>query len=283
MTCHLKSGVGCDRGTRPAARRFLGMTRPLSVILASTWAILAMPAAAQDTQTSGRNVVIGAGIEVVPKYPGASSGRIGVLPLFDTWRADAPRPAESPDESIGFALLGERGSGLSVGPSFTFTPGRSAQDLPGLAEIGSTFELGGFIEAWPLPALRLRGELRQGIGGHKALTGDLSADAVWRGAGGGILLTFGPRVRWGSGQYNRAFFSVPAANGASFAPFDAGPGIYSYGAAAGLRAPLSQRFGLYTYVRYDRLSDRVAASPIVVDGSANQFSGGLALTYRFGP
>ena len=283
MTCHLKSGVGCDRGTRPAARRFLGMTRLLLIILASTTASLATPAAAQDAQGSGRNVVIGAGIEVVPKYPGASSGRIGVLPLFDTWRADAPRPAESPDESIGFALLGERGSGLSAGPSFTFAPGRSAEDLPGLAEVGSAFELGGFVEVWPLPALRLRGELRQGIGGHKALTGDLSADAVWRGAGGGILLTIGPRVRWGSGQYNRAFFSVPAANGASFAPFDAGPGIYSYGAAAGLRAPLSQRFGLYTYVRYDRLSDRVAASPIVVDGSANQFSGGLALTYRFGP
>ena len=46
--------------------------------------------------------------------------------------------------------------------------------------------------------------------------------------------------------------------------------------------PLSQRFGLYTYVRYDRLSGRVAASLIVVAGSADQLSGGLALTYRFG-
>lgn len=282
MMCHLKSGAGCDPGTAPAARRLLPVTRPLFVIIASSCAAIAMPAAAQDTQTSGRNVVIGAGIEVVPKYPGASSGRIGVLPLFDTWRADTPRPAESPDESIGFALLGERSRGLSVGPSFTFTPGRSADDLPGLAEVGSSFELGGFVEAWPLPALRLRGELRHGIGGHGALTGDLGADAVWRGAGDGIMLTIGPRVRWGSGKYNRAFFSVPAANSAGFAPFDAGPGIYSYGATAGLRVPLSQRFGLYTYVRYDRLSDRVAASPIVVDGSTNQFSGGLALTYRFG-
>ena len=277
-----KSGAGCDMGTGPAARRLFPVTRPLLVFLASSCAIMAMPAAAQDAQTSGRNVVIGAGIEVVPKYPGASSGRIGVLPFIDTWRAGVPRPAESPDESIGFALLGERGSGLSAGPSFTFTPGRSAEDLPGLAEIGSAFELGGFVEAWPLSGLRLRGELRQGVGGHKALTGDLAADAVWRGAGDGIMLTIGPRVRWGSGKYNRAFFSVPAANGAGFAPFDAGPGIYSYGAAAGLRVPLGQRFGLYTYVRYDRLSDHVAASPIVVAGSADQLSGGLALTYRFG-
>ena len=282
MTCHSKSGADCETGTETAAWHLLGMTRPLLAFLASSCATIAMPAAAQDAQTSGRNVVIGAGIEVVPKYPGASSGRIDVLPLFDTWRAGSPRPAESPDESIGFALLGDRGSCLSVGPSFTFTPGRSAQDLPGLAEVGSAFELGGFVEAWPLPALRLRGELRHGIGGHRALTGDLAADAAWRGAGDGIMVTIGPRVRWGSGRYNRAFFSVPLANGAGFAPFDAGPGFYSYGVAAGLRVPLGQRFGLYSYLRYDRLSDRIAASPIVMAGSADQFSGGLALTYRFG-
>ncbi len=282
MTYPLKSGAGCDPGTGPATRRLHGMTKLLLVTLAGTCTALAMPAAAQEAQTSGRNVVIGAGIEVVPKYPGASSGRIGVLPLFDTWRAGAPQPAESPDESIGFALLGERGSALSAGPSFTFASGRSAKDLPGLAEVGSAFELGGYVEAWPLPALRLRGELRQGIGGHKALTGDLAADAVWRGAGDGIMLTIGPRLHWGSDKYNRTFFSVPVANSAGFAPFDAGPGIYSYGAAAGLRLPLGQRFGLYSYVRYDRLTGRVAASPIVVSGSADQFSGGLALTYRFG-
>ena len=149
MTCHLKSGAGCDPGAEPAARRLLPVTRPLFDILASSCAAMATPAAAQDTQTSGRNVVIGAGIEVVPKYPGASSGRIGVLPLIDIWRADAPRPAR-----------------------------------------------------------RLRGELRHGIGGHRALTGDLGADAVWRGAGDGIMLTIGPRVRWGSGKYNRAFLPI---------------------------------------------------------------------------
>jgi MipA family protein len=251
-------------------------------LVTSALAITAMPAAAQDAESGGRNVVIGAGIQIEPKFPGASSGKIGVLPLFDTWRADVPQPAEAPDESIGFALIGERGRGLSLGPSFTFASGRSADDLPGLPEVGSSFELGGFAEMWPMPALRLRGELRHGIGGHEALTGDLAADLVWRGAREGTMVTLGPRLRWGSGKYNRTFFSVPAANGAGFTPFEAESGIYSYGAAAGLRVPLGQRFGLFTYVRYDRLTNRVAASPIVLDGSADQFSGGVALTYRFG-
>ena len=84
MTCHSKSGADCETGTETAAWHLLGMTRPLLAFLASSCATIAMPAAAQDAQTSGRNVVIGAGIEVVPKYPGASSGRIDVLPLFDT-------------------------------------------------------------------------------------------------------------------------------------------------------------------------------------------------------
>lgn len=254
----------------------------LSAALAVSPPLAAAPAQAQEEPDAQRNVLIGAGIEVVPKYPGADSGRIGFLPVFDTWRSDAPQPAESPDESIGFAVAGQRGSGLSAGPSFTFTSGRSTDDLPGLPGVGTTVEVGGFVEAWPLPNLRLRGELRHGIGGHKALTGDAAIDLVWRGGREGTILTIGPRVRWGSGKYNQAFFGVPLANGAGFSAFDAPAGILSYGAAAGLRLPLDDRFGLYTYVRYDRMTDRVARSPIVLDGSADQFSAGVALTYRFG-
>ena len=258
------------------------MNKSVATVIAISLAACAAPAAAQEAEPAGRIVVIGAGIELVPKYPGASSARAAFLPVFDTWRSSEPEPAEAPDETISFALSGKRGSGLSVGPSFTFASGRSAEDLPGLPEFGTTIELGGFVEAWPLRSLRLRGELRQGIGGHKALTGDLSADLVWHGRRQGTMLTVGPRVRWGSEKFNRVNFGVPLGNGAGFSPFAPDAGIYSVGVAAGLRMPLSARFGLYTYVRYDRLADRVGASPIVVNGSADQLSGGMALTYRFG-
>lgn len=258
------------------------MNKSVATVIAISLAACAAPAAAQETEPAGRIVVIGAGIELVLKYPGASSASAAFLPVFDTWRSDEPEPAEAPDETISFALSGKRGSGLSVGPSFTFVSGRSAKDLPGLPEFGTTVELGGFVEAWPLQSLRLRGELRQGIGGHKALTGDLSADLVWRGQRQGTIVTVGPRVRWGSEKFNRVNFGVPLANSAGFSPFAPSSGIYSYGVAAGFRMPLDAQFGLYTYLRYDRLTDRVGASPIVVGGSADQLSGGLALTYRFG-
>lgn len=260
------------------------MIRTPIVLAALAGLAAAAPARAQDQAQpgAGRIVVIGAGVEVVPKYPGAASGRLGVLPLIDTWRADRLQPAESPDETISFALRGERGSGLSAGPSFTFASGRSERDLPGLPAVGSSVEVGGFVEAWPVPAVRLRADLRQGLGGHKALLGELAGDAVWRGPGGRTMLTAGPRLRWGSGRYNRAFFAVPAANTAGLAAFTPAAGVYSYGMAAGLRVPLTAHLGLYTYGRYDRLTDRVAASPIVQAGSADQLSGGVALTYRFG-
>ncbi|MGB7656403.1 MAG: MipA/OmpV family protein [Novosphingobium sp.] len=258
------------------------MNKSVATVIAISLAASAAPATAQEAEPAGRIVVIGAGIELVPKYPGASSGRAAFLPVFDTWRSDEPEPAEAPDETISFALSGKRGSGISVGPSFTFVAGRSAKDLPGLPEFGTTVELGGFVEAWPLQSLRLRGELRQGFGGHKALTGDLSADLVWRGPRQGTMVTVGPRVRWGSEKFTRVNFGVPLGNSAGFSPFAPSSGIYSYGVAAGFRMPLDAHFGLYTYLRYDRLTDRVAASPIVVGGSADQFSGGLALTYRFG-
>lgn len=258
------------------------MTGSLRIVIATSVVAFATPAAAQEANPAGRIVVVGAGIELVPRYPGASSTRASLLPVFDTWRSTDPEPAEAPDETISFALSGNRGRGISVGPSFTFVPGRSANDLPGLPEFGTTVEIGGFVETWPLQSLRLRGELRQGIGGHKSLTGDLSADLVWRGPRQGTMFTVGPRLRWGSEKFNRINFGVPISNGAGFSPFDPSSGIYSYGAAAGLRMPINTQFGLFTYVRYDRLADRVGVSPIVTSGSADQLSGGLALTYRFG-
>ena len=94
--------------------------------------------------------------------------------------------------------------------------------------------------------------------------------------------TAGPRLRWGSAKYNRTYFGVAGPGIPGYAPYDPDSGIYAVGAVAGLRLPLGRTLGLYGYVGYDRLTGKAAHSPIVAAGSRDQFSGGVALTYRFG-
>lgn len=268
-----------------SAVRFASMTgkaQKFSVLAAAVLIAVPVCAQAQKDETIGRRVMVGAGIQAKPRYPGADSDRITFLPLVDVWRNGEPMTIESPDEANGFALIGKRNGRFAAGPAIAFAPTRAASDLPGLPKVGFGVEAGAFAEVWPLKPLRLRAELRQGIGAHKALTGNLAADLVWRRGNEGAILTAGPRLRWGSAKYNRAYFGVASPGTAALAPFEPGSGIYAVGAAAGLRLPLGRVFGLYGYAGYDRLTGRAARSPIVMTGSSDQFSGGVALTYRFG-
>lgn len=256
--------------------------RLAGIALVAACSSYAVPAAAEDGDGSGaRRVMIGTGVQSIPAFPGAGDNRVTFLPLVDTWREGEPMTVESPDEAFGFAVIGSAKGPFAVGPALTFAPTRAADDLPGLSKVGFGLEAGAFVDFWPVRQVRLRGELRQGIGAHKALTGDLAADVVWREGKEGPVLTVGPRLRWGSAKYNRAYFGVPAGTGAPFPAYQPGGGIYAYGAAAGLRLPLGRTLGLYGYAGYDRLSGEAASSPIVASGSRDQYSAGLALTYRF--
>lgn len=225
--------------------------------------------------------MVGMGVQTIPRYPGADSQRFTILPNFDSWRVGEPMVVETPDEAIGFAVIGRRGRGVAIGPALAIAPTRDADDLPGLSKVGFGVEVGVFAEVWPLAPLRLRADLRQAIGAHKALTGDIAADLVLQPGQEGLMLTMGPRLRWGSARHQRAYFGVPQPGAGTLAPFDPGAGIYSVGATAGLRLPLGRTLGLYGYVGYDRLTGRAAVSPVVQQGSPDQYSAGLALTYRF--
>lgn len=263
--------------------RYLDPGRFLLRWLGLGLAILFAPltsAAAQAQDRPDRHILVGGGIQAIPRYPGAENLRIGFLPAVETWREDEPMPAESPDEGVGFALVGRRGE-TAAGTALTFAPQRSASDLPGLPEVGFGVELGGFVETFPIPALRLRGELRHGIGAHKALAGDISADFVLRG-GERTVATLGPRLRWGSAKYNRAYFGIDGpVPPPGLTAYDPGAGFHSAGVNAGLHTPLGDRLGLYAYGGYDRLIGPASRSPIVATGSRDQFAAGLALTWLF--
>jgi MipA family protein len=245
--------------------------------------VFAEAAPEPTSERPARRIMLGTGVQITPSYPGASSTSAGFLPLFDSWKEGEQLPVESPDEGFGFAVVGKRG-GLAAGPAMAIAQTRAADAVPGLAKIGFGMEAGGFVEVWPAEQLRLRAELRQGIGAHKGLLGDLAADLVWRSSAPGeaAVATIGPRLRWGSAKHNRAYFGVPTPSlVAGFAPYEPGAGLYAVGASAGLRLPLGKTFGLYTYAGYDRLTGPATDSPVVRAGSRDQVSAGAALTYRF--
>ena len=164
---------------------------------------VAVPARAQES--SQRQVMIGAGAQLNPAYPGADHSKISFLPDVPMWRTGEAIPVETPDEGKGFSIIGQSG-GTAFGPALTFAPQRSATAVPGLPAIGFGVELGVFAETYLAGPVRLRAELRHGIGAHRALTADLAADLVLRRGNEGLLATIGPRLRWGSAKYNRAYF-----------------------------------------------------------------------------
>lgn len=263
------------------------MTRPTGSYLRLTTGIflaagaMASPLAAQDKPDM--IVMIGVGPALQPKYPGASSLVLAAKPVVNFWRKGDPLPAKAADQSPGFVVLGQRG-GLAAGPAVTFAPGRNGKDIaPGLADVGFGMEVGGFIEAYPWEHLRLRGELRRAIGASKGLTGDVAIDLELRLPDDRLVVTAGPRLRWGNGRYQRAYFGVDAAEAltSGLTSHRPGSGVHAYGAMTGAYYQFGRTWGVYAFAGYDRLTGDAARSPIVTHkGSRDQFSTGLSLTYR---
>ncbi len=242
--------------------------------------LLLVPAVADAAQKRTR---ITLGPQVVPGFPGAK--RVSVRPLFDVSRA---RPEEvfafeAPDESIGFPLI--RASRVQFGPAIELQGVRQRSDVGGvLPRVGFSVELGGFVQAQPTPALRVRAEARQGVSGHRGLIGVVGADYVARD-GDRWLWSAGPRVTLADRRYQRAYFDVDstAAAAGGLPVYRAGGGVQAVGGAASVLRQFSPRWGIYGYAKYDRLLGDAAASPVVRRfGSRDQLSGGLALSHTFG-
>jgi outer membrane protein len=255
-----------------------------AVIGAASLGFLAAPALAQDgSAPRGWTVTVGAGAHTYPRYPGADSYGINPLPLFGLRREGTPMPFEALDDGFGFGLL-SRDSAFNIGPAVRFQDKRRERDVgAAVGNVGITFEAGGFVEVFPVRNFRMRAELRQGIGGHKALVGALGADLIFRDENV-YIFSIGPRVRWADNGYHDAYFGVTPAVAArtGLAAFNPNGGIYAVGAQAGVTYRLGRNWGMQGYAGYDRLMRDAADSPIVRRfGSRDQFSGGAGLFIEF--
>jgi outer membrane scaffolding protein for murein synthesis (MipA/OmpV family) len=259
----------------------------LRVVQAATGllVVLSAPVAAQSDSGKPKRdliVTIGAGAQVLPRYPGADEIQVTPLPIFGLRRDGDPLSFGAADQGSGIDILPSKK--IDFGPVVQLQSSRRNKDVgAAVGKVPFTVEGGAFVQAFVMPYLRLRLEGRRGIGGHDAWVGDVSADFVARD-GDRTIFSLGPRVRIADAKYQRTYFGVtPAAAAATGLPvYRPGGGIYEVGVATSLTHQFNFTWGMRAFAGYDRLVRDASDSPLVRRyGERNQFSAGLGLSYTF--
>ncbi len=258
------------------------MSNIRAATLATTLALcaIALPAQAQDRALS---FSLTGGAQVTPKYFGSDSYSLGPSVSF----------ASGGLRFGGFELGNTDGPvlfapGTGVRGAFRFIPKRSGKDeLAGLNDVKASVEAGIGLhhttEFWQVYA-----DLRYGVIGHKAVAGKVGANLIYRDDSG-LVLHAGPRAEFGNSRFARTYFGITAAEevaatlagNANLTRYTPSGGFHSIGLEAGAYQPLNDDWGITGTLRYDRLRGDAARSPIVQQGSRNQFSAQIGLTRHF--
>jgi outer membrane protein len=124
-------------------------------------------------------VMVGVGGEYKPDFEGANRSIFSPVPIFSIRRAGSTEQFRGPRDSASIALI-DFGD-LRAGPTGKFVSSRKAanySELNGLGDVKSAFELGGFVEYYPVDWFRARVELREGVVGHRGTVADFSGDFI---------------------------------------------------------------------------------------------------------
>ncbi len=251
-------------------------------VFASGVLLLPLNAAmAQDGDHSIR-VRVGLGAQVRPEYIGADGREWAPLWDLAIKRDSGPFDFEAPDDNFDIKLLSS--GGFSIGPVANIQSRRNDSEVGAqVGKVPRTFEAGAFAQYQVSDSIRLRGEIRKGVGGHEGLVASLGADHVWRD-GDRYVVSIGPRLLVSDARYQREWFGVsPEASAASgLQAYRPDGGLHAIAATSGLTYQFSRDWGLFGFGRYERLVSGAAKSPIVREfGSKNQLSAGVGLTYTF--
>ncbi|MDF0498062.1 MipA/OmpV family protein [Bradyrhizobium yuanmingense] len=229
-------------------------------------------------------VMVGIGGEYKPEFVGSNNGKFLPIPIFSIRRAGSIDQFRGPRDSASIALLDV--GNFRAGPAFKYVASRKADkyaELTGLGNVDAAYELGGFVEYYPVDWLRLRSELRQGMGGHTGTVADVSADVIvpliQR-----LTISAGPRFTWKSANATAPYFGVTDTQAlASGLPrYDARGGAHSVGFGSQISYRINPQWEVHAYVEYQKLLGDVADSPLVkLRGSSNQTTVGLGASYSF--
>lgn len=259
-------------------------------------ALLALPATASaQGMPEGWSASAGAAAIYAPAYVGSDTYQLSVVPDVSVrYREDFEASVQN---GARYNLVNR--NGLKLGPIARYDFGRDEDgdsifqiagddddDLEGLGDVDGTAELGGFVSYDFLPFLEGEAELRQGIGGHEGLVGDLAMN--YKTEIGGfdrpVYFKAGPRMRVASEEYMEEYFGIDAGQsaGSGLATYAPDGGVVSYGVGGSLTVPVTEKIRATAFAGYDRLGEEAADSPIVDDrGSRNQGTAGITVGYTF--
>lgn len=216
------------------------------------------------------------GISVSPSYFGSDDYKLGPdlglrfdfahLPGGLGWGDAGPAPA------------GVR-SGWDVRAAARYVGGRDATGaLAGLGDVDATLEAG-FGLGYEQRSYRVFTDVRYGIVGTNAWTGEVGLDGIARPTDG-LVLSLGPRLAFGDGRFAETYFGVSdaQADASGLAPFHADGGLYSAGIEVGARYMVGSRWGVEGAASWNRLVNSAGDSPITEAGSQDQYKIRLGLT-----
>jgi len=181
------------------------------------------------------------------------------------------------DYALG-VLLGMRASRSENDPSLFAQEGGSER-LRGLGSIDGGFDYGlqARVEVFGVPLFAQVRRAFENDGGTRIIVG-VYAPIEW---GSLLTVTLLPTAVWADGDETQTYFGVtPQQSARSGIPaFSASAGWYRAGCEAMIDVKLSGGWSVTVDLAYARLLGDAARSPIVE--SADQFSAGLGLTYKF--
>lgn len=257
------------------------MTRLTVALCAAALGVAAAPSAlAEEASTHQYVFDLGVGVMAKPRYPGSDEVIAVPFPIISVGRFYIP--------GVGDIIDGDsRIKRFSVYPSFNFNGRRDSSDsneLEGLDDVDWALELGlgmAYRHDW------IRGfvEVRQGFNGYSGQVADFGVDFIANPTED-LQVMVGPRAGWGSDDYMDTYFGISAGEALDSPLFDeaydAEAGFNTVGVAATASYDLTDDITFHLRGGWDRLIGDAADSPIVKEGSENQYYGGVGLSYEFG-
>jgi len=256
------------------------MTSFRTALLAATLLAATLPPALAEEAASDHQYVIDAGVGVMakPRYPGSDEMIAVPFPIIFVSKFFVP--------GIGEVIDADQATRrFSIYPSFNFNGRRESSDsneLEGLKDEDWALEAGLGL-AYRYDWIRGFVEVRQGFNGYSGQVADFGIDFIANPTED-LQLMVGPRAGWGSDDYMTTYFGITQGElaGSKYtAPYDADAGFNTVGVAATASYNLTDDFTFHLRGGWDRLIGDAGDSPIVKEGSADQFYGGAGLSYRF--
>ncbi len=260
------------------------------------FALFLFPAAAgAQSLPEGWSATAGVGAVYAPAYSGSDDYQLNAVPDVSVKYED--KFEASIVNGVRYNLV--RYNGITAGPIARYDFGRDddgdgflrmagdkTDDLRGMGDVDGAPELGGFIDYEIIPSINAELEVRQAIGGHEGLVGDLGVNYATEVGGFDRPVYFkaGPRMKVASSDYTEAYYGVDAGQSArtGLSQYKPDGGVVSYGVGASVTVPVTERIRATAFAGYDRLGKEAADSPLVEDrGSANQGTMGAVVGYAF--